>query len=573
MSPVRLDSRPAIAQQPAADFLVRHVVGAQGRPADPALGHARLVLPRDPEARARSARPRPTARARPRAPAPPRTAAELACAARYRRSRSGDDQAPSSPDTYVEHHATARSRNSIRSSPCDDRPAYACSRIVSSSLYRAPYSCSNSCTGCSSDFSTSSASSIGTSAASIGVARTHPGHRVERERRTEHRRPVQQLPRRIGQRVDAPRDRVGQRPLMRRTEPPRPGQQPEPVVQRGQYRLHRQRPGPRGRQLQRQRQSVQPLAQPSHRRTRSPGSARSPAAPAPPAGRTSPPPGCAAISSKSLSFAGTPSTCTRRTTSSGRPSGIRDVTSTPMPGKLRTIRFATVATPSSTCSALSSTITRSPGSAPGQYVVEVRRTGRGAEGVQDGRRYGGIALDRREVDDHHGRVDAGEPVGRGQRELGLADTTRTDERDEPVLPQQRLQLEQLLLTADETVRDRPGAAPAQTRSAPGRRPRRPVARHRARPREEAIGVVALQSERGREQPDRVLPGARHPAGLDLADRPHAQPGPVGQLLLGQTRLDPQVEQEIGETPPTVSPAIRVRHSPSPLLRPHVPVTT
>ena len=172
--------------------------------------------------------------------------------------------------------------------------------------------------------------------------------------------------------------------------------------------------------------------------------------------------------------------------------------------------------------------------AAGQYVVQVRRTRGCAEGVQDGRRYGGIALDSGEVDDDHRGVDTGEPVGRGQRELGLADPTRADERDEPVLPQQRLELQQLLLTTDEAVRDRPGAAPAQTRSRAERGgDARPTGRADAVPgrSEEALGVVGPQTECLGEQPDGVLAGPRDPAGLQLTDRPDTQPGPIGQLLL------------------------------------------
>ena len=127
-------------------------------------------------------------------------------------------------------------------------------------------------------------------------------------------------------------------------------------------------------------------------------------------------------------------------------------------------------------------------------------------------RYGGIPLNCSEVDDHDRGVDAGNPVGRGQRELGLADATGADERHEAVLPEQRLQLDQLLLAADETVRDGARTAPAQSgRSRSGDRDDRPHGRVPGRS-EQAISVAVQESKTRGEQPDGVLPGPRDPAG-------------------------------------------------------------
>ena len=92
-------------------------------------------------------------------------------------------------------------------------------------------------------------------------------------------------------------------------------------------------------------------------------------------------------------------------------------------------------------------------------------------------------------------------------------------------------------------------------------------------REEPACIPVAQAETFGEEPDGILPGPGDAAGLELTDGANAQPGPLGQFLLGKPRLDPQVEQEIGKTAPSLSPAIRVRQSPSPLQSLTRPRTT
>ena len=85
---------------------------------------------------------------------------------------------------------------------------------------------------------------------------------------------------RLGQQVVAPVERRPQRLLARQRRPAAAGQQPEAVVQPGGDLLDRQRRHPRRRQLERQRDAVQPPADLRHRRRVRRRSARSPAAPA-----------------------------------------------------------------------------------------------------------------------------------------------------------------------------------------------------------------------------------------------------------------------------------------------------
>ena len=73
-------------------------------------------------------------------------------------------------------------------------------------------------------------------------------------------------PLRLGQQVVAPVERRPQRLLARQRRPAAAGQQPEAVVQPRGDLLDRQRPHPRRRQLERQRDAVQPPADRGHRR-------------------------------------------------------------------------------------------------------------------------------------------------------------------------------------------------------------------------------------------------------------------------------------------------------------------
>jgi hypothetical protein len=75
-------------------------------------------------------------------------------------------------------------------------------------------------------------------------------------------------------------------------------------------------------------------------------------------------------------------------------------------------------------------------------------------------------------------------------------------------------------------------------------------RHRnaaARRRGQLGAPRVVQAERIGEQRDRprIRPGGG-PA-LDVADRPHAQPGPLGEFLLGQPRRQPAAAQQPAET--------------------------
>ena len=113
---------------------------------------------------------------------------------------------------------------------------------------------------------------------------TSPGHRLEHlvggqpvaaadplgglqvEPAGEHRCPRPHQPLRFGAQLEAPLHRRPQRPMPRQRRPVAGGQQPEPVIQPRRQLLHRQRPQPGRRQLDRQRHPVQPPADPRHQR-------------------------------------------------------------------------------------------------------------------------------------------------------------------------------------------------------------------------------------------------------------------------------------------------------------------
>ena len=90
--------------------------------------------------------------------------------------------------------------------------------------------------------------------------------RLQRPAAGEHRQPPQQRPLRLGEQVVAPVDQRPQRLLAGQRRAAAAGQQPEAVVQPRRDLLHRQRLHPRRRQLDRQRDAVQPLADLRHGR-------------------------------------------------------------------------------------------------------------------------------------------------------------------------------------------------------------------------------------------------------------------------------------------------------------------
>ena len=381
--------------------------------------------------------------------------------------------------------------------------------------------------------------------------RADADHRIQSERRTQHRRAVEQLPRRVGQRVHTPGDRVRQRPLMRRTEPPRPRQQPEPVVQRRQDRLHRQRPGPRGRELQSQWQPVQPLAEPRHERRVLRRQREVRANPCrPPAEqldrRTRRDLVQVPVVRRYAEHLDPAYDLIRQAEGDPRSHQYAD------PGETAHHPVRDVGHSVENVLGVvlhDHQVARLPA---GQHVVEVRGTGCGAERVEDRRRYCGVALHCGQVHDDHRGIRTGEAVRRGQRELGLPDPTRSDQSHQPVLPEELLQLEQLRLTTDQAVRDRTGPAPAQTGR--GRIATAMTGRIDAWPAA-ARNLPASPSRRPRPSASSRTESLRasDPARLELTDRPHTQSGAVGQLLLGEPCLDPQVEQEIGEAQPVPQP--------------------
>ena len=80
------------------------------------------------------------------------------------------------------------------------------------------------------------------------------------KRAGEHGEPGQDGPLRLGQQVEAPVDRRPQRPVPRQRRAAAAGQEPEPVVEASRDLGGRQRADPRGGQLDRQRDAIQPAA-------------------------------------------------------------------------------------------------------------------------------------------------------------------------------------------------------------------------------------------------------------------------------------------------------------------------
>ena len=161
--------------------------------------------------------------------------------------------------------------------------------------------------------------------------RAHRLGRLQRPAPGEDRQPAQQGPLGRGEQLVAPVQGRRQRPVPGQGGPAAARQQPEAVVQPGRDLLHRQRPHPGRRQLDRQGDAVQPAADLGHRgrvrarrgrsRARPPGPARRTGAPPrrPPAGRRGRRP--AAVRQ-------TASEGTRQTTSPATPSGSRLVART-----------------------------------------------------------------------------------------------------------------------------------------------------------------------------------------------------------------------------------------------------
>ncbi len=136
------------------------------------------------------------------------------------------------------------------------------------------------------------------------------------------------------------------------------------------------------------------------------------------------------------------------------------------PGACASSRSASVATPSTRCSALSSSSSRSL-SARNAVTVAMRRDARDlrcAEGARDlGRDLRRVAERRQLREPDAVRVAVEEAAGGLQHQAGLAGPAGADEGDEPVAPDERRDLGQLLLPADEARQlDRQvGAARAQ----------------------------------------------------------------------------------------------------------------
>jgi hypothetical protein len=75
-------------------------------------------------------------------------------------------------------------------------------------------------------------------------------------------------------------------------------------------------------------------------------------------------------------------------------------------------------------------------------------------------------------------------------------------------------------------------------------------------REQRGPVPVGQGQRVGEPLHGRRPGVAHPALLDVAQRPYAHPGPLGQLTLGQPGGEPEPAQQLPEVPglPRVRPA-------------------
>ena len=150
----------------------------------------------------------------------------------------------------------------------------------------------------------------------------HLMHRHTRSPTHEHRQPRQQHPFRLRQQFPAPVDHRPQRPMPQRPGPRTPVEQPQPAVHPRLELRRRQRPGPRRRQLDSERNPVQ--RQQQTRRTTS----------------TSTDDPTRATNSRTASA--TSSGATGSTTSPGIPSGSREVASTarraPPPAAARTAK-------------------------------------------------------------------------------------------------------------------------------------------------------------------------------------------------------------------------------------------
>ena len=64
---------------------------------------------------------------------------------------------------------------------------------------------------------------------------------------------------------------------------------------------------------------------------------------------------------------------------------------------------------------------------------------------------------------------------------------------------------------------------------------------------ERLAAASIKPQRPGQQPHRAAPGTPDPPSLQLTNRPRAQPGPLGQLLLGQQRPLSMASQQPPET--------------------------
>jgi hypothetical protein len=195
------------------------------------------------------------------------------------------------------------------------------------------------------------------------------------------------------------------------------------------------------------------------------------------------------------------------------------------------------------------------------YAVERVHPDRGG----DGRRHCGRIGDRCQRRPAHPVVElVPDPTGQCERELGLADPTRTRQREQPggPLTDQATGLGQIGGPADQLVRrDRrwPQRRAGAVALAPGGGPELGQA-----------GRVELESVS--EQPQGVRPGRAATTSFEGRDRVDAQPRELGQPFLRQSGLSPVPAQQITETRgshvvrATARPVRRHRTAP-PSLRP------